>query len=52
MLESTFDGTTLKIHGVISDIEVPLDCTLLSQGVDSQLEAVIGDIQQELQESK
>jgi C-terminal processing protease CtpA/Prc len=50
--ESTLDGTVLENHGVIPDFEVALDRTLLSQGIDSQLEAAIGYIQQELQESE
>jgi len=50
--EATLDGTILEDHGVIPDIEVTLDRTLLSQGIDSQLEAAIGYIEQELQESE
>jgi C-terminal processing protease CtpA/Prc len=49
--EVTIDGTILEDHGVIPDIEVALDRALLSQGIDSQLEAAIGYIEQELQES-
>jgi len=50
--ETTLDGTVLEGHGVIPDIEVALDRTLLSQGIDSQLEAAIDYIEQELQESE
>ena len=50
--ESTLDGTILEDHGVVPDIEVALDRTLLSQGVDCQLEAAIDYIEQEVQESK
>jgi carboxyl-terminal processing protease len=50
--ESTLDGTILEDHGVIPDIEVTLDRALLSQGIDSQLEAAISYIEQELRESK
>jgi carboxyl-terminal processing protease len=39
--ETTLDGTVLDDHGVIPDIEVALDRALLSQGIDSQLEAAI-----------
>jgi len=50
--ESTLDGTILEDHGVIPDIEVALDRALLSQGIDSQIEAAIYYIEQEIQESK
>ena len=50
--EATLDGAILEDHGVIPDIEVTLDRTLLSQRIDSQLEAAIGYIKQELQESE
>jgi len=50
--EATLDGTILEGHGVIPDIEVALDRNLLSGGIDSQLEAAIRYIGQELQESK
>jgi carboxyl-terminal processing protease len=50
--ETTLDGTILEDHGVIPDIEVTLDRALLSQGIDSQLEAAIDYIEQEIQESK
>jgi C-terminal processing protease CtpA/Prc len=50
--ETTLDGTILEDHGVVPDIEVALDRTLLSQRIDSQLEAAIDYIEQELQESK
>jgi carboxyl-terminal processing protease len=49
--ESTLDGTILEDHGVIPDIEVALDRPLLSQGIDSQLEAAVAYIEQELQVS-
>ena len=47
--ETTLDGTVLEDHGVVPDIEVALDRTLLSQGIDSQLEAAIRYIEQEMQ---
>ena len=47
--ETTLDGTVLEDHGVVPDIEVALDRTLLLQGIDSQLEAAIRYIEQELQ---
>jgi carboxyl-terminal processing protease len=50
--EISLDGTILEDHGVIPDIEVALDRALLSQGIDSQLEAAIGFIHQEVQESQ
>jgi carboxyl-terminal processing protease len=50
--ETTLDGTILEDHGVIPDIEVALDRALLSHGIDSQLEAAIGHIQQQLKESR
>ena len=50
--ETTLDGTILEDHGVIPDIEITLDRTLLSQGIDSQLEAAIGYLRQQLQESQ
>jgi C-terminal processing protease CtpA/Prc len=49
--ETTMGGTILEDHGVIPDIEVALDRALLSQGVDSQLEAAIEYIEREGQES-
>jgi carboxyl-terminal processing protease len=49
--ESTLDGTILEDHGVVPDIEVTLDRALLSQGIDSQLEAANDYIERELQES-
>jgi C-terminal peptidase prc len=45
----TADGTVLEGHGVIPDIEVALDRSLLLQGIDSQLEAAIGYIKNEVQ---
>jgi C-terminal processing protease CtpA/Prc len=39
--ERTLDGTILEGHGVIPDIEAPLDRALLAQGIDSQLQAAI-----------
>jgi carboxyl-terminal processing protease len=50
--EVTLDGTILEDHGVIPDIRVPLDRTLLSQGIDSQLEAAISYIEQKAEVSK
>jgi C-terminal processing protease CtpA/Prc len=50
--ESTLGGTVLEDHGVIPDIQVGRDRTLLSQGIDSQLEAAIAQIQQQVQESQ
>jgi C-terminal processing protease CtpA/Prc len=50
--EASLDGTVLEDHGVIPDIEVALDRTLLSKGIDSQLQAAIDHIEQELQVSK
>lgn len=50
--ETTLDGTVLEDHGVIPDIEVALDRTLLSQGIDSQLEAAISYIEGVLQKSR
>jgi carboxyl-terminal processing protease len=46
---STPDGTVLEGHGVVPDIEVGLDRRLLLQGIDSQLEAAIKYIEQEMQ---
>lgn len=43
------DGTVLEGRGVIPDLEVKLDRALLLQGVDSQLEAAIGYIKNEVQ---
>ena len=40
----TADGTVLEGHGVIPDIEVPLDQNELLQGKDTQLEAAISFI--------
>jgi C-terminal peptidase prc len=45
----TADGTVLEGRGVIPDIEVALDRSLLLQGIDSQLEAAIGYIKNEVQ---
>jgi C-terminal processing protease CtpA/Prc len=45
--ETTLDGTILEDHGVVPDIEVALDRALLSQGIDSQLEAAIRFLEQE-----
>jgi carboxyl-terminal processing protease len=45
---STPDGTVLEGHGVVPDIEVALDRTLLLQGIDSQLEAAIRYIGKEI----
>jgi carboxyl-terminal processing protease len=50
--ESTLDGTVLEDHGVIPDVEVPLDRALLLQGRDSQLEAAISQIERGLEEAK
>jgi carboxyl-terminal processing protease len=50
--EASLDGTILEGNGVIPDIEVALDRNLLSGGIDSQLEAAIDHIEQELQVSK
>ena len=50
--ETTLNGTMLEDHGVVPDIEVALDRTLLLQGIDSQLEAAIGYIEQGLHDSK
>jgi carboxyl-terminal processing protease len=50
--ETTLDGTVLEDHGVIPDIEVALDRALLSAGIDAQLEAAIGYIQQAQQASQ
>jgi carboxyl-terminal processing protease len=50
--EITLDGTILEDHGVIPDMQVALDRALLSQGIDSQLEAAIGYIQQQIEESR
>ena len=43
--ETTLDDMVLEDHGVIPDIEVALDRALLSQRIDSQLEAAIGHIE-------
>jgi carboxyl-terminal processing protease len=45
----TADSTVLEGRGVIPDIEVALDRSLLLQGIDSQLEAAIGYIKNEAQ---
>jgi carboxyl-terminal processing protease len=50
--EAILDGSILEGHGVVPDIEVPLDRTLLSQGIDSQLEAAISHIRQKAEVSK
>jgi carboxyl-terminal processing protease len=50
--EATLDGTILEDHGVIPDVPVALDRTLLAQGIDSQLEAAIGYIQGALRASR
>jgi C-terminal processing protease CtpA/Prc len=50
--ESTLDGTILEDHGVIPDIPVALDRALLSQGIDSQLEAATAYILQQLEEPR
>ena len=50
--ETTLDGTILEDHGVIPDIEVPLDRALLLQGRDTQLEAAISHIERGLEEAK
>ena len=50
--EATLDGTILENHGVIPDIEVALDRALLSRGIDSQLEAAIAHIQQQIEVSR
>lgn len=50
--ERTLDGTILEDHGVIPDIEVPLDRALLSQGIDSQLEAAIDYLERGLAEAR
>jgi C-terminal processing protease CtpA/Prc len=47
--ETSLDGTVLEDHGVVPDIEVALDRALLLQGIDSQLEAAVRTIEQELQ---
>lgn len=46
---ATADGSVLEAHGVTPDIEVALDRSLLLQGIDSQLEAAIGYITNEVQ---
>ena len=43
----TADGTVLEGRGVIPDIEVALDRSLLLQGIDSQLEAAIEYIERQ-----
>jgi carboxyl-terminal processing protease len=50
--ESSLDGTILEDHGVIPDIEVPLDPALLAQGIDSQLQAAIDYIRRGLAETQ
>ncbi len=45
--ERTLDGTLLEGQGVVPDIEVALGRTFL-KGVDSQLEAAIHTIEQEI----
>ena len=47
--ETTLDGTVLEDHGVVPDIEAALARALLLQGIDSQLEAAVRAIEQELQ---
>jgi C-terminal processing protease CtpA/Prc len=44
------DGTILEGRGVIPDVEIALDRTLLLQGVDSQLEAAIEVIKRQASE--
>ncbi|MCP3975887.1 MAG: PDZ domain-containing protein, partial [bacterium] len=44
----TADGTVLEGRGVIPDVEVALERGLLLQGVDSQLEAAIRALEQEI----
>jgi C-terminal processing protease CtpA/Prc len=46
--ERTLDGTLLEGQGLVPDIEVALDRTLLLKDVDSQLEAAIQTIEQEI----
>jgi carboxyl-terminal processing protease len=41
----TPDGTVLEGHGVVPDVEVGLDRGMLLKGVDSQLDAAIGYIE-------
>jgi carboxyl-terminal processing protease len=43
----TADGTVLEGRGVIPDVEVAMDRSLLLQGIDSQLEAAIRYLEQE-----
>jgi carboxyl-terminal processing protease len=50
--EATLDGTVLEDHGVIPDIEVALERDLLSEGIDSQLEAAIAYLELELEETR
>ncbi len=42
------DGTVLEGHGVIPDIRVELDRELLLQEIDSQLEAAIEYLRQDV----
>jgi carboxyl-terminal processing protease len=46
--ESTLNGTILENHGVIPDIKVALDRSLLSRGIDSQIEAAIDYLEGQL----
>jgi carboxyl-terminal processing protease len=45
------DGTVLEGRGVIPDIQVELDRELLLQGIDSQLEAAIAYLENEVQKT-
>ena len=38
------DGTVLEGHGVIPDVEVPLDRDQIGQGIDAPLEAAVAYI--------
>jgi C-terminal processing protease CtpA/Prc len=44
----TADGTVLEGRGVIPDVEVAMDRMQLLLGVDSQLEAAISYLEQEI----
>lgn len=44
----TADGTVLEGRGVVPDVEVALDRSLLLQGIDSQLEAAVRYLEQEI----
>jgi carboxyl-terminal processing protease len=46
----TADGMVLEGHGVIPDVEVALDRDLLLEGIDSQLEAAIKQVEQQASE--